>query len=230
MSKHFCCCIPVRFGVFVFSLVSLLGSGFLALVCWASLAEMVGGKTINNMNFGNASKGQRIATGVAGGIFSLIAFVSFLGFLGAIFRKYALVKLYSASTWFFVLAASIASGFFYYFAYSGQELFDGCEVKDQQGLEHDCRIILKTWQKIVCTIVTVVVLLVFVYIASVIGRYVDQLHQEHDEYRLAQPSKGSSYQPTYYPPQVQETHQGLLNTSAAYPYTDQSHSYGHRNA
>ena len=38
-----------------------------------STAEMVEGKTVNNVNFGNATKGQRIATAVAGGIFSLIA-------------------------------------------------------------------------------------------------------------------------------------------------------------
>lgn len=86
----------------------------------------------------------------------------FCRFLGACFRKYALVKLYSASTWILVLATAVASGFFYYFAYSGKDVFNGCEIKDQQGQEHDCRIVLKTWQKIVFTIVTVVVLLVFV--------------------------------------------------------------------
>lgn len=42
-------------------------------------AEMVQGKTVNNVDFGNASKAQKIATGVAGGIFSLIALISFLG-------------------------------------------------------------------------------------------------------------------------------------------------------
>lgn len=72
------------------------------------------------------------------------------------------MKLYSASTWLLVLAASIASGFFYYFAYSGKEVFNGCEVKDQQGNEHECRIVLKTWQKIVYTVITVVVLLIFI--------------------------------------------------------------------
>ena len=34
MSKHFCCCIPVRLGVFLFSLLSFLTAGFLAAVEW----------------------------------------------------------------------------------------------------------------------------------------------------------------------------------------------------
>ena len=33
-SRHFCCCIPVRAGVFLFSLLSFLTAGFLAAVVW----------------------------------------------------------------------------------------------------------------------------------------------------------------------------------------------------
>ncbi len=35
MSRHFCCCIPVRFGVFILTLVSFLSAGFGAVVLWA---------------------------------------------------------------------------------------------------------------------------------------------------------------------------------------------------
>ena len=38
---------------------------------------------------------------------------------------------------------------------------------DEHGQEHDCKIVLKTWQKIVYTIVTVVELLVFVCTCSI---------------------------------------------------------------
>ena len=34
MSKHFCCCIPVRAGVFFFSLLSFLGAGISAGFGW----------------------------------------------------------------------------------------------------------------------------------------------------------------------------------------------------
>lgn len=66
-------------------------------------------------------------------------------------------------------------------------------------------------------------------IASVIGKYVDQLYDEDysHEYKLAKPTNASTYTPSYYPPQAQDAHQGLLNPgSAPYPYTDQAHSFG----
>ncbi|EKM53270.1 uncharacterized protein PHACADRAFT_259499 [Phanerochaete carnosa HHB-10118-sp] len=37
MSRHFCCCIPVRFGVFVFSLFQFLVEGLWAAILWYSL-------------------------------------------------------------------------------------------------------------------------------------------------------------------------------------------------
>ena len=67
-------------------------------------------------------------------------------------------------------------------------------------------------------------------VASVIGKYVDQLESERyhdDEYKLAKPTSGSTYAPTYYPSQAQDTHQGLLNQQHAYPYTDEAHRFGH---
>lgn len=69
-------------------------------------------------------------------------------------------------------------------------------------------------------------------IASVIGRYVDQLYEEASwsgEYKLAKPAGASTYQPTYYPPQAQEAHQGLLNPSGNYPYSDSHNAFGTNN-
>ena len=70
-------------------------------------------------------------------------------------------------------------------------------------------------------------------IASVIGKYVDQLESERDdwsrEYKLAKPTNASTYEPSYYPPQAQDAQQGLLNPSGgAYPYTDQAHHFGNK--
>lgn len=229
MSKHFCCCIPVRFGVFLFSALSFVGSAFLALVLWAIFAAIVEHKTVNNIDFGTAKTGLKIGVAVAAGIYSVVAFIALLGFIGSIFRSRKLVKIYSSTTWFLVLLTAAASGVFYYFAYSGKEFFNGCEIPDGNGGEHECRIVLKTWQKVVYTIVSVIVLLFYCYVASVIGRYVDQLESERvydDEYKLAKQTNSSTYAPTYYPPQAQETQQGLLNPQHSYPYTDEAHRFG----
>ena len=47
-----------------------------------------------------------------------------------------------------------------------------------------------------------------------------------DEYKLAKQTNSSTYAPTYYPPQAQETQQGLLNPQHSYPYTDEAHRFG----
>ena len=66
-------------------------------------------------------------------------------------------------------------------------------------------------------------------VASIIGRYKDQLYEERDydhEYKLAKAQGGSTYQPTFYPSTVQDQ-QGLLNPAqGAYPYSDAAHSFG----
>lgn len=72
-------------------------------------------------------------------------------------------------------------------------------------------------------------------IAIVIGRYVEQLYDEHDEhkfgeYKLARNvGKASTYEPTYYPSTAQDN-QGLLNApgGSSYPYTDSAHAFGSR--
>jgi hypothetical protein len=34
LTRHFCCCLPVRLGVFVLSLLSLVGGGIYAAAVW----------------------------------------------------------------------------------------------------------------------------------------------------------------------------------------------------
>jgi hypothetical protein len=99
MSKHFCCCIPVRFGVFVFSLLQFLATGLVAGICWYALhrrssrissgtldveclcSVMLTGQTINGTDFGNFNDSARIGEGVVAGVFSLLALISLFGYV-----------------------------------------------------------------------------------------------------------------------------------------------------
>ncbi|KAI0343838.1 hypothetical protein BDW22DRAFT_1356410 [Trametopsis cervina] len=232
MSKHFCCCIPVRFAVFVFSLLVFLSAGIGAAACWAVLIESAQGKIINGVDFGTLITGAKIALGVAGGFYTIVTVTSLLGFIGSIARKRRLVKIFSSTIWILVFLTAVACGGFLYFLYSGKTLFKGCEFTDSHGNKEQCSITATTAQKIGLTVSVVVGLLLNIYIATVIGRYVEQLESERmydDEYRLAKPTNGSTYAPTFYPQQAQETQQGLLNPGAqAYPYTDEAHRFGNR--
>ncbi|KIP04076.1 hypothetical protein PHLGIDRAFT_129736 [Phlebiopsis gigantea 11061_1 CR5-6] len=229
MSKHFCCCIPVRAGVFLFSFLQFIATGFVAAILWYVLHLILSGQTWQDVNYGDIDTAGRVAVGVAAGIYTLVSLFALIGFLGSIARNRRMVKAYSVLTWVIVLIHIVGSGFLLYFAYSGKNLFNGCTVDG-----HDCAFHFKTWQKVLYTVLVVVTSLLSVYIASVIGRYVDQLYDEVDyshEYKLAKPTSASTYQPTYYPQQAQEAHQGLLNPATGpYPYSDQAHSFGKHNA
>lgn len=99
MSKHFCCCIPVRAGVFLFSLLQFLATGFAAGFLWFVLdrehfffaiiprtgshfvAVILSGKTWDGTDYGGIDNTGRIAVGIAAGIFTLVALFALFGFV-----------------------------------------------------------------------------------------------------------------------------------------------------
>jgi len=235
MSKHFCCCIPVRVAVFFFSFLSLLASGASAALAWFVVYEIDNDKQVGDVNFGSINNKGKIAFIVAGAVFTVVALISLFGFIGAIARKRRFVKAYSYFTWVTFLITCAAAGFFLYAVFSGKNIFNGCQITDSDGTVHECKLSLPVWQKIVSAAVVGATLIIQLYIAIVIGRYVEQLYDEHDEhkfgeYKLAKNvgASSSTYEPTYYPPTAQDQHQGLLNAGGAYPYADSAHAFGNK--
>lgn len=138
-SRKFCCCLPVRIGVFVLSALSAFLGGISAFVVWYTVIRTAKYGTVdsnlsslNNLNstITNSTntddwqsslnsvaldKQQYYAFIVIGVILSIYTLFSLFGFLGAIFRKRAFVALYSTVLWF-LLGANIAVGV--YMSYS----------------------------------------------------------------------------------------------------------------
>ncbi|KAF9520598.1 hypothetical protein BS47DRAFT_645332 [Hydnum rufescens UP504] len=108
MSRHFCCCIPVRFGVFVIALLSFLASSLLAAAVWYSIARPGQLKNVN------LTGELRTAFIIVGSFATAVAVVSFLGLLAAVFRIRGLVALYAGFLWV-ALLANIAIGAYYIF-------------------------------------------------------------------------------------------------------------------
>ena len=100
MSKHFCCCIPVRVAVFFTSLISFLGAGFSSIVVWFTLhgtstsppshgvhdadsltttTEIIAKKVVNNVDFGDINTKGKIVIIVAGVLLTIIALISLFG-------------------------------------------------------------------------------------------------------------------------------------------------------
>lgn len=93
-SRHFCCCIPVRAGVFLFSLLSFLTSGFLAAVVWYAVHRAspplpsAAGQSLTcrpviltkQDGYTNVPKRTEIILIVVGAITTLTALTSFFGY------------------------------------------------------------------------------------------------------------------------------------------------------
>ncbi|KAI0674321.1 hypothetical protein C8Q78DRAFT_1067381 [Trametes maxima] len=224
MSRHFCCCIPVRAGVFIFSLLSFIGYAFSAFIGWAFLHFIVTDQ-LNKLEDNMSSEDKEIleanakkyewAVILASVIFTFVALVSFFGFVGSIVRNRRMVKAYSVLTIISFFLGSAASGFILFAAWSHKSY---CTTID--GHELCTNNHLSTAQKVGLTIGTVVEWLINLYIVTIIRRYYQQLEDEREyrhDFRL-NPTTGGNY----------EAKEGLLATQGAYPYSDAQHSFGNR--
>ena len=72
--RRFCCCIPVRLGVFVLSFVSLIASGLVAGVVWVALAK----GPANHVHF---AENLKIGLIIAGVLYTLFALISLAGYV-----------------------------------------------------------------------------------------------------------------------------------------------------
>ncbi|KAG5721302.1 hypothetical protein E4T56_gene5305, partial [Termitomyces sp. T112] len=74
-TRTFYCCLPTRFGVVIVALIGLLGGGLIAVAGGLNSRQITG---------------SRVSLGISIAVYSLLAFVSILGLVGAIGRKLVL--------------------------------------------------------------------------------------------------------------------------------------------
>ncbi|KAI0826588.1 hypothetical protein BC628DRAFT_1319932 [Trametes gibbosa] len=222
MSRHFCCCIPVRLGVFIFSLISFGLAGLMAILGWVLLHVIETNqfdkiekdiKDEDKAAFEASLRKYKWAVIVGSLIFTFVSLVAFFGFVGSIVRNRRMVKAYSFLTVITFLLGSLASGFLLYTVYSHKPF---CVTID--SVEHCTNNHLNLGQKIGITVGTIVQWFVQLYIVTIIRRYYQQLEEEREyrnDFRL-NPTAGGTY----------EAKEGLLATQGAYPYSDAQNRFG----
>ncbi|EPT04791.1 hypothetical protein FOMPIDRAFT_1021637 [Fomitopsis schrenkii] len=204
-SRHFCCCIPVRAGVFLFSLLSFLTSGFLAAVVWYAVHLIL----TKQDGYTNVPKRTEIILIVVGAITTLTALTSFFGFIGSITRNRRFVKSYSVMSIVLFIGSLVSAALFLFTVYTEKNITAVCSSTDAAGNVSidDCTTHLTTAGKVVVTAITALEVLVHLYIVLVIRRYVEQLEDDADLWQG--PYKLTST----------DVNQGLMQTKAPYPYT-----------
>lgn len=138
-SQKFLCCLPVRIGVFVLSFFQLLGYGAAAALFWYAIfskgtwsftnlechCPSSNGPRLSDVHF---DKAQKIAVIIFAAYSSILALLSFCGFIGSIFRSRSLVAPYSTSL-FFLFGVSVALTVFWaitWFRMSKDSFIDQC--------------------------------------------------------------------------------------------------------
>jgi len=208
-SRKFCCCLPVRFGVFIMSLGSTLFSGFIATVAIIAIIR-------NNHHELDLDHNQRIGMFALAGIYSAFALFSLMGFFGCLARKRGLVLAYSWLS-YILLALSVGVGIlniYHLFHKDNSKTIDDCVkgINDKTDTDFNatdslCKNgtkVISTGIAVAATIVLVIYWLVTLYGCHIISSYVGQLSEEEDaEERSAPPpmvvAPGAGPQPTYYP-------------------------------
>ncbi|KAI1798327.1 hypothetical protein LXA43DRAFT_1056500 [Ganoderma leucocontextum] len=184
-SRKFCCCLPVRFGVFCGALIGIAVGGLFAVGGWLQVHSMLKGTL-------DLSQSEKISLWFLTASMTIFTLTSLLGLIGAIGRKRSLVELY-ASAITFTTVLSIASGiFFIYNLYhaGGDEQIKKCEEnaqnpqdpQDPQSVDVShwvCQTGFATGRTVV-VVVYVVFWLIEIYGCVIAFNYVGQLTEEEE--------------------------------------------------
>jgi len=173
-SNKFCCFLPVRLGVFVLSLLAMVGGSFVAGIGFIQIA----GSSVNPIE-----TSDKVAIWIQSIMYTILAIVGAVGFIGTLIRRLFLISSFSL-----VLAVhlgfSVASGVF-----SIYTMF----TRDSSGVVNQCVVNAVTQGAAVTTkdcqtgvavmkgvmvVIYVVTWLIQLYAYFIVERYADQLEAE----------------------------------------------------
>ncbi|KAJ8503130.1 hypothetical protein ONZ45_g11122 [Pleurotus djamor] len=167
--KTFCCCIPVRIGVLIMSFLGMLLAGILSILLWFQVASTP-----------DMTSGEKAAFVCAALVETLLFVACILGFSGVIVRKQAFVQIYAYFTYFhFVLNIGVAAWLFWVVSHGTENAATkACQQTIQNpGAQDQCIGLLKV-AKGVYIGVALAVLLIELYGAIIVARYVNQIQGE----------------------------------------------------
>ncbi|KAI9067785.1 hypothetical protein FKP32DRAFT_1609244 [Trametes sanguinea] len=181
-SRKFCCCLPVRFGVFCESLLGIAIGGLFAVGGWITVHQILKG-TVSPPY----SSGEKTAVWFLSIISTLILLISFMGLIGSIFKILPLVGLYAGSI-AAATVADIAIGIYViYQLFHGEAASDvnKCVANAGDGVNKDfahfaCSGSFKVGRVIVI-VLYVIFWIITIYGCHIAFQYVGQLQEERDQ-------------------------------------------------
>jgi len=173
-SRKFCCCLPVRFGVFVLSLSAMLGGGFVAAYGYIQIARQ---------NTAPLAHDDLVAIWIQSVMFTFLAGLAVFGFFGCLIKNRRMVSGFAIALAIH-LGLSVAAGIYALvslFKQDQQQAIANCVAGGAPDATADaCRTTVNV-MKGVAVAIYVVTWLVQLYAYFIVERYVDQLDDEEHE-------------------------------------------------
>ncbi|KAK0486081.1 hypothetical protein IW261DRAFT_1559507 [Armillaria novae-zelandiae] len=184
---QFCCCLPVRAGVITMSLLGIILSGILTIILWYEVASTP-----------DLTSGERTGFVLAGLLETFLCVVSILGFVGAIVRKQLFVRIYAYFIYvhFFINVAVAAYLLWLITHFTESTATKACEdtIKNTDT-QQQCIGILQIARG-VYFVVAALVLLIEMYGAIIVARYLNQIQREKRTARNSRMSMGYKMAPS----------------------------------
>jgi len=210
-SRKFCCFLPVRLGVFVLSLLAIVGGSFTAAAGWIQVSQLQQNPLDTD---------DTIALWIHSAMFTILALVSVFGFIGAIIKNRRMISSFAVALAIH-LGFSIASGIFTLYSLFKQDssaAITQCLSASTDATADGCKSGIAIMKGLMVA-VYVVTWLIQLYFYFIVERYVDQLDDE-------EMAKNTVVIPRTMveagPPQV-TTYGGFAQT---YPFTESRQAFG----
>lgn len=170
-SRKFCCCLPVRLGVFILSLLAMVGGSIVAAVGWISVSQL--------KNY-PVDIVDEIALYIHSSIFTLLGVLGTFGFVGSLVRSRSMVIAFSVGIAIH-LGLSIGSGVFTIYSVFKQAPDNAIAACMEGKTDDETRKICSTGMSLVkgaIVAVYVIAWLIELYAYFIVDRYADQLEDE----------------------------------------------------
>jgi len=245
VSRKFCCCLPVRIGVFILSALGTISGFYGAYAIWYIVARTAKNGTVSEAQSSlnglssttfNGYKGvaldkaQYYAFIVIGIITTMYALCSLAGFIGSILRKRRLVALYSTLLWI-LLTVNIGVAIYvgYVDIHNRGQIQSDCQQWAANGTVSDNGCDDGSHVSVAVEIISLIISLLFqLYGCIIVKRYVEQLSEEQGFQFVRAGNrvlKTGDASGSYYPHQPLGT-QPQQHELGPYPYGQPDNSFG----
>jgi len=222
-SRTFCCCIPVRFGVFILTLLVIIGG---AIICAAGWVQVDGLRTHG------ATTSDKVALWLHSGIFTLLTLLSIFGFIGCLTKSRNAVNAYSWGLLSFIFL-SILSGAFTLWALFNRPDSQGDYLTCLNGATDDTTKTLcgngGAVYKGVAVTLYIVIWLLMIYAYVIVDNYIEQLEDEMSAKETRQMINAISQPRVTVQPVTVPTYASFgptAQSATGYTFAHQNQSYG----